>query len=116
MVFSFLKRIILLFEEYFGDINEESIRDNFVIIHELLDEIMDNGYPQITEAKILAEYIKTESHFFKEKPLYIPAAVSNAVSWRKEGIKYKKNEIFLDIIEKLNMLINENDEAIKCEV
>ena len=29
------------------------LRDNFVIIYELLDEMMDNGYPQITEVKIL---------------------------------------------------------------
>lgn len=34
---------------------EESIRDNFVIIYELLDEMMDFGYPQTTESKILQE-------------------------------------------------------------
>ncbi len=36
---------------------EESIRDNFVIIYELLDEVMDFGYPQHTEAKVLKEYV-----------------------------------------------------------
>jgi len=29
----------------------------------------------------------------------VPTAASNVVSWRPEGIKYKKNEIFLDVIE-----------------
>jgi len=29
--------------EYFKELEEESVRDNFVIIYELLDEMMDNG-------------------------------------------------------------------------
>jgi len=33
-------------------------------------------------------------------------AVTNAVSWRSEGIKYKKNEIFLDVIESVNLLVS----------
>ncbi len=28
-------------------------------------------------------------------------AVTNAVSWRSEGIKHRKNEIFLDVVERL---------------
>ncbi len=31
--------------EYLKDLQEESIRDNFVIIYELLDEMIDNGFP-----------------------------------------------------------------------
>lgn len=48
--------------EYFYEIEEESIRDNFVVIYELLDEVLDNGYPQITEIKTLSRIIKTERH------------------------------------------------------
>jgi len=35
------------------ELEDESLRDNFVITYELLDEMMDNGYPQITEIKVL---------------------------------------------------------------
>ena len=35
-----------------------------------------------------------------------PMAVTNAVSWRSEGIKYRKNEVFLDVIESVNMLVS----------
>ena len=35
--------------EYFKEIEEESIRDNFGVVYELLDEMIDNGYPQITD-------------------------------------------------------------------
>lgn len=42
--------------EYFKELEEESIRDNFVIIYELLDEMVDWGHVQTTESKILQEY------------------------------------------------------------
>ncbi len=51
----FLHRLSQVLVEYFKELEEESIRDNFVIIYELLDEMMDFGYPQTTESKILQE-------------------------------------------------------------
>ena len=53
----FLHRLVLVLVEYFKELEEESIRDNFVIIYELLDEMMDFGYPQTTESKILQECV-----------------------------------------------------------
>jgi AP-1 complex subunit mu len=60
--------------------------------YELLDEMMDFGYPQYTEATILSEFIKTDAYRMEvtQRP---PMAVTNAVSWRSEGIRYKKNEV-----------------------
>ena len=46
-----------VFVDYFRELEEESIRDNFVLIYELMDELMDFGYPQSTETKILQEYV-----------------------------------------------------------
>ena len=46
---------------------------------------------QFTEAKILSEFIKTDAYKM-EVQARPPMAVTNAVSWRSEGIKYKKNE------------------------
>ncbi len=69
-------------------------------MYELLDEMMDNGYPQTTEVKLLKGFIKTESYelsnpFTKKNQMnsQIEAAkqISNVVQWRQEGIKYSKN-------------------------
>lgn len=65
---------------------------------------MDFGFPQTTESKILQEYITQESHKL-EVQVRPPMAVTNAVSWRTEGIRYRKNEVFLDVIESVNMLV-----------
>lgn len=51
----YLHKLTEVFSEYFKELEEESIRDNFVIVYELLDEMMDFGYPQTTETKILQE-------------------------------------------------------------
>lgn len=100
MVFAFLHTLVSVLESYFKDVQEESIRDNFVIVYELLDEMMDNGYPQTTEIKLLKGYIKTESYeltnpFTKKSQIASQMdairQISNVVSWRPENIKYSKN-------------------------
>jgi AP-1 complex subunit mu len=53
MILTFLYKMRDVFVNYFKELEDESLRDNFVITYELLDEMMDNGYPQITEVKIL---------------------------------------------------------------
>lgn len=45
-----------------------------------------------------------------------PVALTNAVSWRTEGIKHRKNEIFLDVIEKLNLLVSNNGTVLHSEI
>lgn len=115
LIFSFLHRIVHVFVEYFKELEEESIRDNFVLIYELLDELMDFGYPQTTETKILQEYITQQSHKLEVAPRP-PPAVTNAVSWRPEGLKYRKNEVFLDVIESVNLLVNTNGNVLRSEI
>jgi AP-1 complex subunit mu len=45
-----------------------------------------------------------------------PVALTNAVSWRTEGIKHRKNEIFLDVVEKLNLLVSSNGTVLHSEI
>jgi len=42
-VLVFLHRLVDVFKHYFEELEEESIRDNFVIVYELLDEVSDVG-------------------------------------------------------------------------
>jgi len=55
LLLMYLYRLVTVFKDYFGELDEESIRDNFVIIYELMDETMDFGYPQAMDSKILRE-------------------------------------------------------------
>jgi AP-1 complex subunit mu len=117
LILTFLYRLAGVFKDYFGALEEESIRDNFVIIYELLDETMDHGLPQSLDSSILRSFITQDanrmSEDLKSKP---PVALTNAVSWRAEGIKHKKNEIFLDVVEKLNLLVAANGTVLHSEI
>uniref|UniRef100_A0A8C5V323 AP-1 complex subunit mu-2 n=1 Tax=Microcebus murinus TaxID=30608 RepID=A0A8C5V323_MICMU len=106
LVYSFLYKTVEVFCEYFKELEEESIRDNFVIVYELLDELMDFGFPQTTDSKILQEYITQQGNKLETGKSRVPPTVTNAVSWRSEGIKYKKNEVFIDVIESVNLLVS----------
>ncbi|XP_013909951.1 PREDICTED: AP-1 complex subunit mu-2 [Thamnophis sirtalis] len=116
LVYSFLYKVVEVFSEYFKELEEESIRDNFVIVYELLDELMDFGFPQTTDSKILQEYITQQGNKLETAKSQVPATVTNAVSWRSEGLKYKKNEVFIDVIESVNLLVNANGGVLLSEI
>lgn len=127
-----MNKLLDILRFYFKSITEDIIRDNFVVIYELLDEVMDNGHPQTTDPQILSQFIKQtpqgspdllqdfskmlKSFTGKEQIVDIPQAVSNVVSWRQEGIVYSKNEIFMDIVETINVLQDYNSAVIKSEI
>jgi hypothetical protein len=223
-------QLIDLFRSYFeGALNENSIKRNFVLMYELLDEVMDFGFPQVTEPSVLKNFIfqkgirsevdlvgacccccccrhgaaafaaaagtrasaapgcppapapgaalccwvvvvparnrqlaaercsrsrletpgaawqlaagapppplptlsplatgLTPAHLSSPAlPLLLQAkdtaqaqnatlTVTGAVGWRREGIKYKKNEVFLDIVEQVNLLMNNKGGLVGC--
>ncbi|RKP02145.1 hypothetical protein CXG81DRAFT_18120 [Caulochytrium protostelioides] len=112
----FLHKLVEVLTDYFKALEEESIRDNFVMIYELLDEMMDFGYPQTTETKILQEFITQDAHRLELGPPRPPVALTNAVSWRSDGLRYRKNEVFLDVIESVNLLVNTNGNVLRSEI
>mmetsp|Transcript_22706 Transcript_22706/g.27437 ORF Transcript_22706/g.27437 Transcript_22706/m.27437 type:complete len:450 (-) Transcript_22706:453-1802(-) len=113
MALKFINSVVSLLKSYFNSFCEDSIKDNFVLIYELLDEVMDFGYPQILTPEILKLYITQEGvkSEKKEKGKEVvdnkaTLQVTGAVGHRREGIKYKKNEIYLDIVESVNLLMS----------
>ena len=38
-------------------LSEEAVRKNCVLVYELLDEVIDNGFPQSTSSEALKEYV-----------------------------------------------------------
>lgn len=45
-------------QDYFGECSEGVISDNMVTVYELLEEMLDNGFPLATESNVLKEMIK----------------------------------------------------------
>jgi AP-1 complex subunit mu len=42
--------------------------------------------------------------------------LTQQVSWRSDGLKYRKNEVFLDVIESVNLLVSSNGNVLRSEI
>jgi AP-2 complex subunit mu-1 len=42
--------------------------------------------------------------------------ITGAVSWRREGLKYKSNEVFLDIVESISVLMTSKGTVLRADV
>lgn len=118
LVFEFLNKMISVLESYFTSITEDSVKNNFVLIYELLDEILDYGYPQKTESGLLKTYITQQGVRAQstEEQKQITSQVTGQISWRREGIKYRKNELFLDVLESVNLLMSQRGQVLTAHV
>ena len=109
-----------MFTGYFGESFDESkIRGNFTLVYELLDEVIDFGYPQTTSTDVLKLYINLGS---MKAPVSageqrrITSTITGARDWRREGILHKKNQVFLDIVENVNLLISSQGTVLRNDV
>ncbi|RXN00686.1 AP-1 complex subunit mu-1 [Acipenser ruthenus] len=64
----------------------------------------------------IAWYITQRGHKLEVGAPRPPATVTNAVSWRSEGIKYRKNEVFMDVIESVNLLVSASGSVLRSEI
>jgi len=121
-VFKLLYRFVELLRSYFPQVDENAVRKNFVLIYELLDEVIDCGYPQIMEPEILKRYITQGgmkmSDFNDEEQLkQITIAATGATPWRPDGtIKHRKNEVYIDVVENVNVLVSQKGTLLKSDV
>ena len=60
LVFEFLNKFVAIGKSYFGKFDEEAVKNNFVLVYELLDEIVDYGHFQNNDIQSLKMYITTE--------------------------------------------------------
>ncbi|GAV00540.1 hypothetical protein RvY_11372 [Ramazzottius varieornatus] len=118
MVFELLTKTVEIMQSYFGKLNEENVKNNFVLVYELLDEILDFGYPQNLDTGILKTFITQQGikSGTKEEQAQITSQVTGQIGWRREGIKYRRNELFLDVLEYVNLLMSAQGQVLSAHV
>ena len=55
-----LDRVMKVIKDHIGQLNEETIRKNFVLIYEIIDEMIDFGYPQLADTEQVKQFVFTE--------------------------------------------------------
>lgn len=121
----FLHKVLDTFTDYFNECNESIIKEHYVVIYELLDEMLDNGYPLATESNVLKELIKppnilrTIANSMTGKTNFsdtLPVGSLSSTPWRKSDVKYTNNEAYFDIIEEVDAIIDKSGTAIFAEI
>jgi len=131
-----LVRLTKLLKDYLGVLNEDNLRKNFVLVYELLDEIIDYGYLQSTNTEKLVPYIfnepvkadqpkkaaTTSSSIGVIGKLTGKATTKQAADAQKSVISRtgekdgRKNEVFVDVLERLNAVFNANGTLVNQEI
>lgn len=60
LIIECLEKTTKIIKDFCGILNEESLRKNFVLVYEIVDEIMDYGYPQMTSTELVKPFIVNE--------------------------------------------------------
>jgi AP-2 complex subunit mu-1 len=86
-------------------------------ILELLDELIDSGYPQNSDPNTLQILTQREALYKTVLPSNkITIQATNQVSHRATGIVYQKNELFDDVIERVNLLCSNSGKVLDSSV
>jgi len=126
-VFTFLYKILEIMQDYFGTpINPLKIEANYDIMCNLMQEIIEGGYPYITDINNLRDLVPFKSSLGSKllqttnqiaKNYSISNSSSHAsmssmnnvtdskVPWRSSNVKYTNNELFVDIKETINVIM-----------
>ncbi|KAL4857960.1 AP-4 complex subunit mu [Chlorella vulgaris] len=117
LVLELLLRMYWICRDYFGYVSEEMVRKNFLLVYELLDEIIDYGLPQNSSTERLKQFIMMEPVAVKQRlggggraGLKLPGGATGPTEVIKSVLDTDrtgaKEEIFVDIVEKLTAIFD----------
>mgnify|MGYP003386463308 FL=1 len=120
VIFEYLFQKLRIFKSYLGDdFNDEGVAGNFTLVYELFDETMDYGYPQNTSVDILKLYINLGSVVESTAAAAggsLTSQITGAIDWRREGLKYRKNEVHIDVHEVISVVTSNNGTVLRSDV
>lgn len=98
--------------------NDESIQGNFTLVYELLDETMDYGYPQNCSIDVLHQYINLGYVLEKQSTAgaALTSQITGAIDWRREGLKYRNNEVHIDVFETVTLVTSVSGQVMRSEL
>ncbi|OMH83658.1 AP-2 complex subunit mu [Zancudomyces culisetae] len=110
-----------------NEIDEETLKKQDVFIYEILDEMVDFGYIQNTEIGNMKHNLGSKKSIgsslsggkFENADWDMQQKVMasrGAVLWRRNDIIYKKNRVFIDVLESINVLVGSKGVVSKMEV
>eukprot|EP00054_Salpingoeca_dolichothecata_P008995 m.50982 g.50982 ORF g.50982 m.50982 type:complete len:419 (-) comp18098_c0_seq1:112-1368(-) len=124
LIIEFLQRVVDVLNDYLPSCTEKHLLNNTVVAYQVLEEMLDNGFPLATEVNILKEMIKPPSwkNAFnsvtgkKNVRETLPAGQLTNTQWRRAGVKYTNNEIFVDLYEDIEAVLDRQGGIVACDI
>lgn len=102
----FVHRLVEVLEKYFSPpLISVKVENHYDIVSQIINEMLENGLPYVTEPDALQDLVPYGGILSK---LLAGPAKSSAVSnipWRRSNVRHSNNELFVDLIEKLDVVI-----------
>ncbi|KAI0314205.1 clathrin adaptor mu subunit [Amylostereum chailletii] len=128
--FAFLQTFIDILQDYFTDISAPTLKENFDIVYQLLEETLDSGgHPLTTSPNALRDIVIPPTLLTKllaatgvsdlatgAHGVHGMGAFASPIPWRKAGVRYNSNEIYFDMVECLKAVVNKNGVVIDSRV
>ena len=143
LVLELLHRVAKVIKDYCGVLSEDALRKNSILAYELIDEMLDHGYAQTTDTETLKQRVFNEPihatedvgksslggatpkkyGFFSASPGAPTSArrstVNRSVIATPQGPDESsggRNEIFVDVVEKLNVTFASDGSQVSSEI
>jgi len=123
-----LEKLMKVIKDHCGILSEESIRKNFVLVYEIIDEMIDFGIPQLSSTEQIKPFVFTEPVLVssQKKMLEVSSNVFNSKNTKSSQATTKpthqlsdtkqQNELYLDLFEKITCLFNSNGNLINSAI
>ena len=119
-----LEKLMRVIKDHCGEFTEESIKKNFVLIYEIIDEMIDFGFPQLSSTEQVKQFVFNEpivslKNINTIKEMFNKNVKSNENTKKSIVITNdakSKNEIYVDIFEKVTCLFSKNGNIINSGV
>lgn len=121
LIFEYLFQKLRILKSYIGDkFTDDTLKANFTLVYELFDETMDYGYPQNCAVDVLQLYINQGSIMDMARAgnsgTALTSQITGAIDWRRDGLRYRKNEVFIDVRETVTLLTSSNGNVLRAEI
>jgi AP-2 complex subunit mu-1 len=121
MMFEYLLQMIRILKAYLGDdFGDDALKGNFTLVYELFDETMDYGYPQNCSIDVLKLYINQgdlrQAATTAGSGTSLTSQITGAIDWRREGIRYRNNEVYIDVQETMTCQLSTTGQVLRSEI
>jgi AP-3 complex subunit mu len=120
-IIEFLSTLQNVLEVYLKEVRAETLRENFSVVYQVLEEMVDNGSPLTVEVGQLEQLVPRPT--LENRVRSIIDAPSKKfrhgdgqVPWRPPGISYATNEIFFDLTDHLDVIIDADGKVVRADL